>query len=96
MFELKELVWRRVHKCPRLSTDQKIDRFNWCTANKHSHFYNTWFADETSIWENECPKYAYRPKGSYPDSIEISRGSSKKLNLWCAISYRGPTEFVIS
>ena len=59
-----DLVWRCVHKCPRLTFDQKVDRINWCTANLNTIFFNYWFADETSVWENECPKYAYRPKGS--------------------------------
>ena len=90
-----DLVWRRVHKCPRLSFDQKIDRLNWCLANRRNNFYDYFFADETSIWENECPKYGYRPIGSNPDSIQMSRKSFKKLNLWRAISYRGQTNFAV-
>ena len=42
------------------------------------------------------PDYAYRPKGSYPDAIEVSSGSSRKINLWAAISFRGATSFVVS
>jgi hypothetical protein len=59
-------------------------------------FYNYVFADETCIYENECPYYAYRPIGSYPDSIEVSSGSSRKLNLWTAISFKGAFDFVVS
>ena len=68
----------------------------WCSVNEDNDFDNYWFADETTIYENECPNYAWRPIGSYPESAEISRKSSKKLNLWCAISYKGVTNFVVS
>jgi hypothetical protein len=74
---------------------QKLDRLNWCLGNINNNFYDYLFGDETSIWENECPKYGYRPMGSYPDSVQMSSKSSKKLNLWCAISYRGATDFVV-
>ena len=84
-----------MHKCPRLKAYQRIDRFNWATANQFNNFENTIFADETSFWENDCPFYHHRPKGSYPDSVEISSSSSRKLNLWCAISCRGHTAFVV-
>jgi hypothetical protein len=90
------LLWRRVHKCPRLTPDQRIDRYNFSTGNLNKDFENTCFVDETSVWENECPKYAYRPMGSYPDSVEISSGSSKKLNLLCGISCRGATNYVVN
>ena len=76
-----------MHKCPRLKFDQKKDRINWCKDNLNTNFFNYWFGDETSVWENECPKYAYRPKGNYPESVQISSKSSRKLNIWCAISY---------
>ena len=85
-----------MHKCPRLTFAQKIDRLNWCLANQNNQFFNTWFSDETSIWENECPRYAWRSIGTRPESIQMSSKSSKKLNLWCAISYRGPTDFVVN
>ena len=79
-----------------MTFDQKVDRINWCTANLNTNLFNYWFADETSVWENECPKYAYRPKGSYPESVQISSKSSRKLTIWCAISFRGATDFVVS
>lgn len=89
------MVWRRVHKSPKLTIAQNVNRFNWATGNKNNKFYQYFFADETCVYENECPDYAYRPIGSYPDSVQISSGSTKKLNLWCAISFRGATDFVV-
>ena len=48
------------------------------------------------MYQNECPDYAYRPKGSYPDAIEVSSGSARKINLWAALSFKGATSFVVS
>ena len=42
------------------------------------------------------PNYHYRPIGTYPESVGLASRSSKKLNLWCAISYRGATDFVVN
>ena len=92
----KDLVWRRVHKSPLLNIAHKVNRYNWTTGNANNDFAKYWFADETCIYQNECPDYAYRPKGSYPDAFEVSSGSSRKINLWAAISFRGATSFVVS
>ena len=78
------------------TSDQRLDRYNWCTGNRSNKFHNTGFIDETSLWENECPKYAWTPQGIYQDGVEISSKSSRKLNVLCGISIRGPTRFVVS
>ena len=54
------------------------------------------FSKKVFFFLPPTPNYHYRPIGTYPESVGLASRSSKKLNLWCAISYRGATEMTIN
>ncbi|RNA25357.1 hypothetical protein BpHYR1_016153 [Brachionus plicatilis] len=53
------------------------------------------FADETKIEINRFPLYHFREKTSKPSRVGIREKSSIKVNVWAAISCKGPTRFCL-
>ena len=85
----------RVRKGPRLTTAHKRLRLDWCLCNQFNLFNNTIFCDETSCWVNACPFYHWRHQATYPEVLDF-KVERLKINIWGAISSKGPSEFVVT
>ena len=67
----------------------------WCLNNQNNNFDNYVFADECTIRLNEFPRNPLRLPSSYPDGIEGGDKYFYKINLFGAISCKGPSQFYV-
>ncbi|RNA28424.1 Transposable element Tcb2 transposase [Brachionus plicatilis] len=88
-------VWRRARAMPNLNLTKKRQRKKFANRYKSYSFKNFVFADETKIEINTFPLYHFRQKTSKPVSVGTREKSSLKINIWVAISYKGPTRFCL-
>jgi hypothetical protein len=68
----------------------------WCIQHQHTNFNDYVFADETTIRVLEVPLYHSRRKNERPHAISSNSKIRLKVNIWGAISYKGPSPFLVS
>ena len=78
-----------------MTTKQRLDRLNWCRANRNGRWLNYIWLDETACWINEAPSYHWRQTGLHPQTVGFLSSLRQKLNLWGGISWFGPTPFAV-
>lgn len=80
---------------PYLSDAIKLKRLAWCINNINKSFENTVFCDETTVRVLEVPLYHWRPVCTYPDTVPHTTKYRLKVNVWGAISFKGPSKFEV-
>ena len=63
--------------------------------HKNAKFEEYVFLDETMITLWDLPLYHWRLPGNYPEAIPCTVKDRKKVNVFGAISFKGPSKFVI-
>ena len=64
--------------------------------HKDAKFEEYVFLDETMITLWDLPLYHWRLPGNYPDAIPCTVKDRKKVNVFGAISFKGPSKFAVS
>ena len=77
-----------------MSDYHKLLRLQWCLKHRNSDFSRYVFADETMIRLWDLPLYHWRLVTSHPEAIPSTAKGRKKVNIWGAISFKGPSKHV--
>ena len=94
MFE-KGFRFRRLRLKPKLTDKHKAEWLAWYLNNRNTDFSNYVFGDETTIRQNEFPRYQLRKRTSNPCGFEGGDKYFYKVNLFGLISKRGPNDFYV-